>query len=254
MDNYTPHEIEELKKCSHPYTGQQYFLENYFKIQHPRDGAVLMELNRYQEHALDRWIANRFCIDMVSRQMGKTSLHSGYALWCMLFNNDFRILHGANKIETSMEMIFIIRYAFEHLPDFLKLGIRTNNKREMLFDNGSGIMCSEVNHNLGQGMTVNLLIVEEAGFANSSSLEEAMMGLLPAICTTGGVIMTSSKPHDDDHFFNTIWCDSRTNNGSFDAGLYPYTFNKNKNQDEEWKTMQILSIGRNRFNKEYLCR
>ena len=38
--SYTEEQILELAQCADPQTGAQYFMDNYFHIQHPTKGAI----------------------------------------------------------------------------------------------------------------------------------------------------------------------------------------------------------------------
>ena len=65
---YTPEQIEELKKCFHDPI---YFMKTYVKVMHPKKGVVPFELYEYQEEAVKTFQSNTEVICKIGRQMGK---------------------------------------------------------------------------------------------------------------------------------------------------------------------------------------
>ena len=76
---------------------------------------------------------------MASRQVGKTTLMTIYALWIACFNEDQRILIVANKEQTAISIFKRVRLAYEELPNFLKPGVEEYGKTSMQLSNGSSI-------------------------------------------------------------------------------------------------------------------
>lgn len=82
---------------------------------------------------------NRFFILLASRQVGKTTLMTVYALWNACFNDDQRILIVANKEGTAIEIFKRVRMAYEELPNWLKPGVTEYGKTSMTLGNGTTI-------------------------------------------------------------------------------------------------------------------
>ena len=57
--------------CQDPGTGPQYFLNNFFYIQHPTKGGIQYKAFDYQDELLESYNTNRFSVNMLGRQMGK---------------------------------------------------------------------------------------------------------------------------------------------------------------------------------------
>jgi len=70
-ETYTSQQLLEIAKCTDRINGPLYFITNYFHIQHPTLGAMLLQLHDYQLDMLDLYHANRKSVTMASRQMGK---------------------------------------------------------------------------------------------------------------------------------------------------------------------------------------
>ena len=95
--SYTDQEIVEFSLCADPETGCDYFLKNFFYIQHPTRGRQKFVPFDYQEELLQNYHENRFSINMLGRQMGKTTVAAGYLLWYAMFIPDSTILVASNK-------------------------------------------------------------------------------------------------------------------------------------------------------------
>ena len=61
-------------------------------IQHPVRGKIPFHLFPFQEKTLDGFNENRYNVILKSRQTGISTLTAGFALWKMLFNQDFNVL------------------------------------------------------------------------------------------------------------------------------------------------------------------
>lgn len=68
---YTEQDIENLLKCMDPDTGPDYFLNNFFFIQHPVKGKIQYQAYPYQTKLLHSYHSHRFSVNMLGRQMGK---------------------------------------------------------------------------------------------------------------------------------------------------------------------------------------
>ena len=71
---FTAEQLEEFVKCADSDTGPDYFLENYFFIQHPVQGKIKYKPYKFQESLVKSYHQNRFSINLLSRQMAKLLL------------------------------------------------------------------------------------------------------------------------------------------------------------------------------------
>lgn len=80
-----------------------------------------------------------------------------FLLWYATFHSDKTVLIASNKNDNAMEMIIRIKYAYEHLPHWLKAGITDDgyNKHAIGFDNGSRIVSTATSENSGRGMSIS---------------------------------------------------------------------------------------------------
>ena len=171
-DKFTEQQVSELLLCADPVNGYHYFCEHFFYIQHPVKGKMLFEPFDYQTRLLDAYHNHRFTVNMLPRQMGKTTCAAGYLLWFAMFHPDQTILIAAHKYTGSQEIMQRIRYAYELCPDYIRSGVVNYNKGSIEFDNGSRIVSATTTGNTGRGMSISLLYCDEFAFVQPNIADE----------------------------------------------------------------------------------
>lgn len=154
---WTEQQIQDMLKCMDPVDGYLHFAKNFFYIQHSVKGRLLFQPFDYQVGLLSSYHNNRFNINMLPRQSGKTTCASAYLLWYAMFHPDQTILVAAHKYTGAQEIMQRIRYGYELCPDFLRAGVVSYNKGSMEFDNGSRIVSQTTTGTTGRGMSISLL-------------------------------------------------------------------------------------------------
>jgi hypothetical protein len=260
-ETFTEDQISELLLCSDHDAGYHHFVKNYFYIQHPVKGKMLFEPFEYQTRLLDAYHNHRFNINMLPRQMGKTTCAAGYLLWYAMFHPDQTILISAHKFTGSQEIMQRIRYAYELCPDYIRSGVVNYNKGSIEFDNGSRIVSTTTTGNTGRGMSISLLYCDEFAFVPPNIADEFWTSISPTLATGGRAIITST-PNSDEDTFAVIWKEA---NKKFDDygneqvtginGFFPYTchWNEHPDRDDTWATLERGRIGEERFRREYNC-
>jgi len=162
-ETFTEQQIEDLLACSND-DGYHYFTQKFFYIQHPVKGKLLFEPFEFQTRLLDAYHGHRFNVNMLPRQMGKTTCAAGYLLWYAMFHPDQTVLISAHKFTGSQEIMQRIRYAYELCPDHIRCGVVNYNKGSIEFDNGSRIVSTTTTGNTGRGMSISLLYCDEFAF------------------------------------------------------------------------------------------
>ena len=156
-ESFTPEHIMEFAKCADPITGPEYFMSNYFYIQHPTRGSMLYQPYEYQQRLIHTYHNYRYSISLMPRQTGKSTSAAGYLLWYAMFVPDSTILIAAHKYTGSQEIMQRIRYAYESCPDFIRAGAVSYNKGNIDFDNGSRLISTATTENTGRGLSISLL-------------------------------------------------------------------------------------------------
>ena len=145
---YTPEQIEELKKCFHDPI---YFMKTYVKVMHPKKGVVPFELYEYQEEMIDVIHNNKDVLLMASRQLGKTTVAAIYILWMATFQEDKLCVIASKAMAHATEIMGRIKFSYEELPNWLKAGCKFYNRTSIEFDNGSIIKSEATTEKTGRG-------------------------------------------------------------------------------------------------------
>lgn len=149
-----PEWIADIEKCKRNIL---YFAENFFYITNLDEGKIKIKLHLFQKRILRSLRDNRFVVLLSSRQSGKTTLFTIYALWLVCFQEDQRVLIVANKESTAINIFKRVRMAYEKLPNYLKSGIVEYGKTSMTLANGSSIGISTTSSDAGRGDSVNCI-------------------------------------------------------------------------------------------------
>ena len=147
-------EVKEFAKCADPENGYAFFLENFFKIQHPKHGGILYKPYDYQRELASVYHNYTRSVNLCGRQLGKTTTAAGYLLWYAMFNSDATVLVAAHKFAGAQEIMSRIRYAYENCPDHIRAGVTSYNKGSIDFENGSRIVSATTTENTGRGMSI----------------------------------------------------------------------------------------------------
>jgi len=260
-ETFTENHVQDLLACSDTTNGYHYFCSNFFHIQHPVRGKMLFEPFEYQTRLLDAYHNHRFNVNMLPRQMGKTTCAAGYLLWYAMFHPDQTILISAHKFTGSQEIMQRIRYAYELCPEHIRAGVVNYNKGSIEFDNGSRIVSTTTTGNTGRGMSISLLYCDEFAFVPPNIADEFWTSISPTLATGGRAIITST-PNSDEDTFAIIWKEA---NKKFDEfgneqengvnGFFPYTcsWSEHPDRDDAWAQLERGRIGEERFRREYNC-
>lgn len=258
---YTPETLLEFQKCCDHDTGPLYFMREYMKIQHPTKGGIDFHPYDYQLKLIENYNNYRYSINMLGRQMGKTTVAAGYLLWYAMFRPDSTILVAAHKASGSNEIMQRIRYAYENIPDHIRAGVAEYNKGSITFDNGSRIVSSTTTETTGRGMSLTLIYCDEFAFVRNTIAKEFWTSLSPTLATGGKCIVTSTPNNDDDQFA-MIWQQA---NKMFDEhgnakevginGFRPFIakWDEHPERDDSWAGQERASIGEERFRREHNC-
>lgn len=257
-ENYTDWQIAEIVKAA---TDPVYFIREYMWIQHPTKGRVKFELYDYQVELIHCYHENRYSINMLGRQMGKSTCAAGYLLWYAMFVPDSTILIAAHKYTGSQEIMQRVRFMYENLPEWIKAGATSYNKGSIDFDNGSRIVSATTTENTGRGMSITLVYLDEFAFVPPRIAKEFWTALSPTLATGGKCIITSTPNQDNDQFAQ-IWNEA---NKKIDAygneqkvgkngfASIKYIWSDHPDRDEVWGETERSKIGEERFLREHEC-
>jgi len=258
---FSEQQIEEFMRCADPVTGPAYFLDNFFYIQHPTRGRMLLHPFEYQLRLIDTYHNNRFSISLMPRQTGKSTVAAGYLLWYAMFIPDSTILVAAHKYLGAQEIMQRVRYGYESCPDHIRAGVVSYNKGSIDFDNGSRIASQTTTENTGRGMSISLLYADEFAFVRPTIAKEFWTSISPTLATGGKAIITST-PNSDEDQFAYLWkgankCEDEYGNPT-EIGINGFKafrakWQEHPDRDEKWAAQQRAALGEERFRREMEC-
>ena len=219
-----------------------HFMRKYCFIQHPQRGRVIFNLYPFQGKVLNLWRDNPYSIVLKSRQLGISTLAAGYSLWWMLFHKDKNVLCLATKQETAKNMVTKVKFMYDNLPSWLKIGAEENNKLTLRLDNGSQIKAVSAASDAGRSEAVSLLIIDEAAFIEH--VENIWASAQQTLATGGGAIVLST-PNGTGNWFHQTWARAEAADNDFLPIKLPWYVHPER--DEAWRKRQDELLGNPRI-------
>ena len=260
-EKFTEEQLKEFARCADPVTGPEYFMSNYFYIQHPTKGRMLYQPFDYQKRLIDSYHNYRFSISLMPRQTGKSTSAAGYLLWYSMFVRDATILIAAHKYAGAQEIMQRVRYAYEACPDHIRAGAVSYNKGSIEFDNGSRIVAQTTTENTGRGMSISMLYCDEFAFVRPTIAREFWTSISPTLATGGKAIITST-PNSDEDQFALLWkgankCEDAHGNET-ELGINGFRafrsyWKEHPDRDDKWADEERAKLGDERFRREMDC-
>ena len=226
---------QEYIKCA---TDPGHFMKKYCNIQHPQRGRVLFNLYTFQDKVLQLWKENPYSIVLKSRQLGISTLAAGYSLWLMTLHKDKNVLCIATKQETARNMVTKVKFMYDNLPSWLKIGAEENNKLSLRLNNGSIIKATSAASDAGRSEAVSLLIIDEASFIEN--IGEIWASSQQTLATGGGAIVLST-PNGVGNWFHQTWVRAENADNDFLPIKLPWYVHPER--DDAWRKRQDELLG-----------
>ena len=227
-----------------------YFMKKYCMIQHPTRGRIKFNLFPFQEGTLKLLQNNDRSIILKSRQLGISTLSAGMALWQMIFQKDTNVLVIATKQDTAKNLVTKVKFMYENLPSWLKLGFEENNKLALRLKNGSQVKAVSAASDAGRSEAISLLIIDEAAFIEQNRIEE-IWGASQQTLSTGGKAIILSTPNGTGNFFHRMWVRGEEGTNGFTPIRLPWTVHPERNQ--AWRDQQEDELGPRMASQECDC-
>lgn len=237
---------EEYIKCKKSCS---YFLNRYCYIQHPKRGKVKFDMYPFQENALDDIQNNQNTIVLKCRQMGISTLISGYSLWMMLFHNDRSILVLAIKQDTAKNIIKKVRYMNDALPSWLKMQETSNNLLSLGFTNGSSIKATTSSGEAGRSEALSLLIFDEAAFI--PEIDSIWTAARPTL-SHGGQCVAISTPNGVGNWFHKKYVQAESGE-DMDWAFLKLHWTLHPEYDQAWRDRMDKDLGEKKAAQECDC-
>jgi hypothetical protein len=237
-------QIKELVKCASDIV---YFVSNYCKIITLDKGLQLFKPFEYQKRMLKVFDDDRFVINLLPRQMGKSTIVAAYLLHYAMFNREKTIGILANKAATSREILSRIQRMYEHLPMWMQLGVKEWNKGSMVLENDSKILAAATSSDSIRGLSLNIIYLDE--FAHVGQQREFWESTYPVISSgeESKVIITST-PNGMELFYK-IYKEAEEGKNNFTPVKVHWS--EHPKRDEKWKEETLKNIGMEQFKQEF---
>jgi len=236
---------QEYLKCA---KDPSYFMRKYCYIQHPQRGRILFNLYPFQEKVLHLFRSNQYIITLKSRQLGISTLASGYSLWLMVFHKDKNVLALATTQATARNLVTKTMFMYDQLPKWLRLPTVEKNKLSLRLRNGSKISAKSSNADAARSEAVSLLLIDEAAFIDN--IDETFAAAQQTLAT-GGQCMALSTPNGIGNWFHQTWTKAETRENSFIPVTLPWTVHPERNQ--VWRDQQDKDLGPRMAGQECDC-
>ena len=155
----------------------------------------------------------------------------------------------ANKADQAQEILERIQLSYEMLPLYLQPGVKTYNKRSMVFGNNSKIMTFASSSGSVRGKSIALLYVDETAFIpNDMSFYESTY---PTIASgKESKIILTSTPNGTRGMFYKLWTESISGKNSYVRKIV--TWDMVPGRDLAWKKETINNTSEEQFRQEHL--
>jgi len=225
-----------------------FFMRQYCYIQHPKQGKIKFNLFPFQEQSLTELRDNRYNVILKSRQLGISTLSAGFALWSMLFADDFNVLVIATTQEVAKNLVTKVRVMHDNLPSWLKGTIEADNKLSLKFKNGSQIKAVSSATTGARSEALSLLIIDEAAFIRN--IEEIWIASQATLSTGGGAVVLST-PNGVGNWFHQTWSEAESEINGFHT--IKLNWQLHPDRDQEWRDQQTLLLGERGAAQECDC-
>lgn len=225
-----------------------HFMRKYAYIQHPTRGKILFDLYQFQERSLDEISKHDYSIILKSRQLGISTLTAGYALWNMIFNEDFNVLVIATKQDVAKNLVTKVRIMHQYLPTWLKSKVVEDNKLSLRLTNGSQIKAVSAAGDAGRSEALSLLVMDEAAFIDK--IDEIWASAQQTLAT-GGKAIVLSTPNGMGNFFHKSWVKAEAGENKFNTIRLHWTVHPERNQ--AWRDEQDSLLGPSMAAQECDC-
>jgi hypothetical protein len=217
-------------------------------IQHPTRGKIPFHLYPFQEDTLTDFTKNRYNVVLKSRQTGISTLVAGYALWNMLFNEDFMVLVIATKQDVAKNLVTKVRVMNDYLPSWLKMETVEDNKLSLKYANGSMIKATSSSGDAGRSEALSLLVFDEAAFIDN--IEEIWISSQSTL-STGGDSIILSTPNGVGNFFHKTWVGAEEGTNKFNPIKLHWSVHPER--DQTWRDEQEGLLGKKGASQECDC-
>lgn len=222
-------EKEEWVRCSvNPY----HFIGKYVKVEEPGQGAVPFQLLPHVINAINLSLTEKYLAILKARQTYVTHTMAALTLHGALFIPSHRTIITSRGEDESKDVIRVIKFMREQLPDFLNQSTGAYGAEEISFPKNRGVIRAlPSTETSGIGKHVSRVFMDEADFHEYAAQNFGM--IKPTIDKDGQLVMVSTiNPRSQTTFFKTVYRAAMKGNGQFKRYFIPW--NALPERDSKW--------------------
>ena len=251
---WTPEMVAALARAREDI---HFFATTFFTIINGNRQRECIQLREYQIRMLESMKSHNRLIFNCSRQIGKSTLMTIYALWLANFYRDQLIIILAHKEKMAKELFSRIKLAYSELPNWVKEPVDNEwNDLSAKFANGSRIITSPTSANAIRGQSASCIILDEFAFVDDSIARDFWTAVTPTLITAPDAkLFVSSTPNGTDNIFYDLV--ARSEQGKNNFKVEKVIWSDVPGRGAAWKKNVIeteLNGDIDRFEQEYECR
>lgn len=181
-----------------------------------------VELQDYEKDFLSSLMDNRLTISVASRQMHMSTLLCSYVAYKLIFGDKTKITFIDIRTDLVYERLNQIRLILDNYIKNTptKLKFLTDNKREILFSNGSGIIGTSNSVGTFKGRYSDIVIIDNAAYIKDLNL--VFNALEPTVIPNGQIHLVSAA--NEINYFHTMFMNAGERS-PFKKNMYHYSLN-----------------------------
>lgn len=201
QNQFTEYELKELKKCKY---SPNYFINKYIP------GIILRD---YQEELFYSFENHKVTLGSMCRQSGKTLTPLLYALYQIIFNQNYTVLVNSFNYYATERCLGAIKNLYYALPEFFRkyAGVSISTRDKFKLENGSSVNISFVKElesykSFFCGFTPDLTILDEYAFWKRENALNFMACFAPTLWSKKSNQMIVCSTPNSGHFLeNGEW-------------------------------------------------
>jgi hypothetical protein len=147
---------------------------------------------------------NFFIDGLLTHNTGLSVITAGYVAWRLMFRYDERILIVANDGNGAERFLETVKQFITNTPQWLQPeSILLNNKRKLVFSNGSWVQAKASSPDAGRGDSLTMLVLDETAFIKDA--EAIWMAAGMALSATKGKCIMISTPNGTGNLYHKTW-------------------------------------------------
>jgi len=246
---YTAEMQAEMKKCKNNIV---YFTSKYLKTFNADAQSLVPFIPRdYQKTMFDAFENHNRVICMTPRQAGKSVTVAAFIVWSILFKGTYKVAILANKKEIAMEILDVVKQAYENLPKWLQHGVTKWNEGTVKLESGAVVRAAATSASGVRGMTFNLVFIDEFAHIENHIADKFFNSVFPTISSGQKTKMfIVSTPKGLNRFYK-MWTEAEQGKNSFKA--VRVRWQDVPGRTEAWKQKYIADTDINQWEQEQEC-